>query len=342
MSSELNPPTDDEKKPLAMVRQAFSGVGLSAGVYFLLTILSAGMVATRVVDYGTDWLLLILVVLLVAMLFFRVWLIGMIFLALLVFLNHTEYPYRVPGSTPFEVGEIVFAAACLAFIVFASRYIAMMAPIRTYGASKSTWRESVAFLRNIAKPQDEAKDDDSPLFDPGCQLGRRQKRTMRPDELVSSGFRILIGVGVGVAILQFVPLPDEFAARNEFRLRGPAVRVMTIGWVILTALFVLRFFTGPVRRSQSRREAELFLRGEATRGLFSELRAMVVRLVKHRQKTLVRRLANPIEEKPVEPGPAAKTVERPRDRPPPRSVPSQTRDSSHSTTALRNKLKRPR
>ncbi len=293
MNSEANTPPTDERNPMQAVMQAVGGIELSAGVYMMLTILSGGVVALRVVDLGTNWLLLILAVLLAAMLFFRIWLIGMMYLAVLVFLNQTEARYLEPGATPLDFSEVVFAAGCLGFVIFASRYIAMMSPIRTFGAARSTWRESVQFLKGLLKPLDEASVEKR-VFDHGCQLGRRQRQIMKLDELFSSGIRVVIGVGLAVGILQYVPLLQEYVSRNEFGLKGPVVRIIMVGWLILTALIVLRFVTGPVRRSQSRREAELFLRSEATRGLFSELRAMITRLVKHRQKTFVRRLADPV------------------------------------------------
>lgn len=281
--------------------QTLAGVEMSAGIYMLLAVLSGGLVAMRVLDYdGTNWLLLILAVLLVALLFFRIWLVGMLYLAILVFLNHTEPRYLFAGPTPFDTSDVMFAAACLGFIIFASRYLTMLSPVRTYGAGRPTWRESLRFLLGAFRPAEEVTAEKR-IFDPDCHLGRRQKQIMKPDELVSGALRIALGVGVAFAILQFVPLMSRYDARYEYGLRGPAVRLVTIGWLIIAGLLFLKFITGRIRRWQSRREAEMFLRSEATRGLFTELRSMAVRLVKHRQRTLVRRLADPVQKaKPAE------------------------------------------
>ena len=280
--------------------QTMAGVEMSAGIYMLLAVLSGGVVAMRVLDYGTNWLLLILVVLLAALLFFRIWLVGMLYLSVLVFLNHTEPRYLFAGPTPLDSSEVFFAAACLGFIIFASRYLTMLSPVRTYGAGRSTWRESLRFLLGAFRPPDDAKAEKR-IFDRDCHLGRRQKQIMKPDELLSGVLRIAIGVGTAFAILQFVPLMPRYEARYEYGLRGPAVRLIAIGWLVIAALLFLKFITGPIRRWQSKREAEMFLRSEATRGLFTELRSMAVRLVKHRQRTLVRRLADPVQKaKPVE------------------------------------------
>ena len=276
--------------PPETLRQKPSAIELNAGIYAILTLLSAFWIAITLWDAGRDYTAMIVVGLTLLLLITRVWLVGLIYFGVLAFLFMDEPP---DGRTMRDLHgqELLFVAATVAFLISSSRYLALTAPILPYGGMSlgALFSNSVDFLSSLIEQDSETDKQklESPL---PSRLEARHKSTIRVDEFLTGIFRWLVALVGASLLLQFVPYGDTEEIVT-YGVKIPALRASTLAWMLVGFAGVAGLLLTPIAWMRySKLEAGVYLRSTVTKWCFGDLRAIVGRLVKNRRKSLVTNL----------------------------------------------------
>lgn len=264
-------------------------IELNAGIYALAMLLSSGWIGLTLLDEQRTTAAVVLGVLVLLMLVTRIWLVGPVYFGVLAVCFATEQPlFR--SVSDFETPELLFVAASIVFLISGSRYVVLTAPILPYStlSVRDMLRESYEFVISVFTDKPEGKLTKKARLN--TRLEAREKRTVKPEEFLTAAFRILIALFGASLLLQFVPNRPDVAIA-EFGLHTTGLRAATLAWVVIGITVVSGLLLTPVGwLRHSSREAGVYLRSVVTRWCFGDLRSIVVRLVKDRQKTTVTKL----------------------------------------------------
>lgn len=265
-----------------------SGDVLNSGVYAAVAVVSAFSIGIHLLQFGYSEAAFVLAVLVVLLIVVRLWFVGPVVFLVQLFLLMSER--QIFGGGRFmESDSVTLAAATLAFVIAASRYVALTSSVVPYStvSLRGTVRENVtAFVKSLTLNGPGGRTSVRAELDRHARLGPRSPRTIRREEFATGLFRILVPLLVAMVLLMFVPTrPDS--ARVVGLVPG-ALRTATVAWIIAgccgAVLLLLKLLS---RNSQSPREAGVYLRTVVTWWCHRDLGAMVKRQIKHRKKSVV-------------------------------------------------------
>lgn len=259
---------------------------LRVGFYALAMMLSFAWLMIWLADHPV---LAVLAIVSAAMTFlFRTWFVGFIYFLALGFLFIVE-PSQIRNVGGLLLSEWVFAFGVMTFLISANRYLVLTSPVLSYGSLSLTdaVRESIEFVRSITMGA--AKGKVTQRATKNSRLEARDRSTVTTEELISAAARILVSICVASVILIYVA-PDR-SSRREFGVTMDGFRAASLSWLLIGSVLLLGFLFTPISwLRHSPLQAGVYLRTQMTRWCFGDLRRMVRRLVKDRQKSKVHRL----------------------------------------------------
>ncbi len=259
---------------------------MRVGAYGLAMVMSF---AWLLMSFGDYPLLVFIAILSAAMtFFFRTWFVGLIYFLALGFLFMTEPRlYRTVGGLFFS--EWVYAFCVITFLISANRYLVLTSPVLAYGSLslKEACLEAFEFVRSSlhSSPTGQL----TRKATKNSRLEPRDTSTIRSEEFISAGARVLISIFIASMLLSAVSL--NTTSRVRFGLTMIGFRAASMVWLLIGVVLLLGLLFTPISwLRHSPLQAGVYLRTQLTRWCFGDLRRMARNLIKHRHQSTVHRL----------------------------------------------------
>ncbi|MBM81772.1 MAG: hypothetical protein CMJ78_14435 [Planctomycetaceae bacterium] len=241
---------------------------LPAIIYSGCVLLAASFVAGGF-SMDVDYTFTVFVVGLFLLLAIRFSVVTVILITVLVELGYKDQ--RILFPTGFGLGELIFVAAVVSMVITACRYLVVTSPIVAFDGVNSLMSTCrwILSLGHFEREQ--------------SGIPKRRSQSFSNYELVDVVVRVLLAISIASLILRFIPVDPTAEVTTGLTL--PGLRTITIALVLLTFIVVVNTgMTLIAWRQNTPVESQVYLRSVITRWCHREIRRIVKRQLRERQK----------------------------------------------------------